>query len=211
MKTLAEAVVRLRLGDQRSSQEQLAQRVPQAFDTGPEFRIQKGGAVTTYRLVDGRVQPVEATDEPQLDAISSSLSETEVRQVVGDDGRLVELIPRFATELIDRLQLSGLPGFSVDTPDGRLYFIRREQRLEHLPSYPSYLKMLWNLGRSAVRNAQTVQPLVDDQVYEQRAEVCRRCEAWDARKGRCTKCGCFTRAKLRLAKERCPIDKWGAV
>jgi hypothetical protein len=26
--------------------------------------------------------------------------------------------------------------------------------------------------------------------------------------GRCSKCGCSTWAKLRMASEKCPIDKW---
>jgi len=48
-----------------------------------------------------------------------------------------------------------------------------------------------------------------------REATCRACPEWDAKAlngtGRCRKCGCSTWAKLRMATEKCPINKWGPV
>jgi hypothetical protein len=54
---------------------------------------------------------------------------------------------------------------------------------------------------------------VTEEQLKERLEICAKCEFWDknsfAGTGRCLKCGCSTQAKLRLATEKCPIDKWG--
>jgi hypothetical protein len=54
---------------------------------------------------------------------------------------------------------------------------------------------------------------VDEEQLKERLEICSRCEFWDSKAfgntGRCQKCGCSTQAKLRLATEKCPIDRWG--
>lgn len=54
---------------------------------------------------------------------------------------------------------------------------------------------------------------VEPSVLEERLKICGGCEFWDstgfAGTGRCQKCGCSTQAKLRMATEKCPIDKWG--
>lgn len=45
-----------------------------------------------------------------------------------------------------------------------------------------------------------------------RLSLCKACEFWDSAAlngtGRCLKCGCSTWAKIRMASEKCPIDKW---
>lgn len=52
-------------------------------------------------------------------------------------------------------------------------------------------------------------------VVEFRHNTCRSCEFWDAsalrNTGRCTKCGCSTWAKIKMATESCPVGHWKEV
>lgn len=41
---------------------------------------------------------------------------------------------------------------------------------------------------------------------EARREICASCP--DLVNGRCARCGCFYKAKIKLATERCPLGKW---
>ena len=45
--------------------------------------------------------------------------------------------------------------------------------------------------------------------YKARWAICLSCDQHDA--GRCLACGCFTGAKVRVARESCPMSKWVAV
>lgn len=55
-------------------------------------------------------------------------------------------------------------------------------------------------------------PTASDEQLASRKAICESCEFWDktgfAGTGKCTKCGCSTQAKLRMATSKCPIDKW---
>lgn len=65
----------------------------------------------------------------------------------------------------------------------------------------------WARGGFAVASTETL---------ELRLSICKGCEFWDATgfigTGKCSKCGCSTQAKLRMATSSCPLDppKWGA-
>lgn len=80
------------------------------------------------------------------------------------------------------------------------------------PSVPvmtqTFMKSMGSWARSGFKT------VTEDQLKE-RLEICSKCEFWDknafAKTGRCLKCGCSTQAKLRLATEKCPIDKWGVI
>lgn len=54
--------------------------------------------------------------------------------------------------------------------------------------------------------------MATDTQVESRKNICILCPFWDSsalkNTGRCTKCGCSTWAKIRLATESCPIGKW---
>ena len=58
-------------------------------------------------------------------------------------------------------------------------------------------------------------PTINPEILAVREATCRACPEWDAaalnNTGRCRKCGCSTWAKLRMATEKCPLDKWGPV
>jgi hypothetical protein len=50
---------------------------------------------------------------------------------------------------------------------------------------------------------------------EERLSICRCCEFFDHLaffgKGKCTKCGCIAKLKLKLATSSCPLGLWGPV
>lgn len=83
-----------------------------------------------------------------------------------------------------------------------------------LQQAPGVAQMARSLAGSLHRWAQHGFNGVSDEVLEARLSACKTCEFWDAKSfnntGRCTKCGCSTWAKLRMATERCPVGKWEA-
>ena len=80
---------------------------------------------------------------------------------------------------------------------------------------PSLTQMASTFLGSALRWAKSGMQTVTTEQFYSRVEVCKGCEFWEgsgfAGTGRCKKCGCSTQAKLRMATEKCPIDKWGPV
>ena len=42
----------------------------------------------------------------------------------------------------------------------------------------------------------------------ERMAICRKCPLYDSVFGRCKDCGCFLKAKTKLAGEECPQGKW---
>lgn len=65
-------------------------------------------------------------------------------------------------------------------------------------------------GRVIVAAARGERVRVPDEVYEERVAICRTCDQWDPTRHVCKICGCYTRIKLRLATEHCPLPepKW---
>jgi hypothetical protein len=80
---------------------------------------------------------------------------------------------------------------------------------------PSLSRKAATLGKALLKwSSSGFAPTPPDALAE-RTEICKACPEWDAKAfnetGRCKKCGCSTWAKLRMASEKCPIDKWGPV
>ena len=54
--------------------------------------------------------------------------------------------------------------------------------------------------------------VADNKTIEMRLKTCEVCPYWDETgfrgTGKCTVCGCSTRAKLVLATSKCPDGKW---
>lgn len=73
--------------------------------------------------------------------------------------------------------------------------------------------MVKNFSRSMANWAKKGFKVVTPEQFEERLKTCQSCDQWNsaalAGTGRCKVCGCSTQAKLRLATEKCPIDKWG--
>lgn len=44
------------------------------------------------------------------------------------------------------------------------------------------------------------------QLIADRRKACEACDRWEH--GRCLECKCFTWAKTRLPKEKCPLGRW---
>jgi len=76
------------------------------------------------------------------------------------------------------------------------------------------LDMASNFASSVAQWAKAGAPVVTEEQFKQRADICNRCEFFDPAafggRGRCTKCGCST-YKLFLATSKCPIEKWDQV
>lgn len=52
---------------------------------------------------------------------------------------------------------------------------------------------------------------VSKEVAQERYDICKACPELIKATKQCTKCGCFMKAKVKLAKAECPIHKWGQV
>jgi hypothetical protein len=48
----------------------------------------------------------------------------------------------------------------------------------------------------------------ESDMSRRRLDICLGCDKWTG--GTCSICGCFTRLKVRLPEEACPIGKWQA-
>ena len=51
--------------------------------------------------------------------------------------------------------------------------------------------------------------VADDQTIASRRQSCEGCPEWEH--GKCRRCGCYTHAKTRLTRERCPLGRWDSV
>lgn len=49
---------------------------------------------------------------------------------------------------------------------------------------------------------------VEDDVSAQRFSICEQCPFFISLTSQCKKCGCFMKAKTKLAKAECPEHKW---
>ena len=49
---------------------------------------------------------------------------------------------------------------------------------------------------------------VTKDIAEKRLEVCYTCPKYIKDQNRCSLCGCYLKAKARMATETCPIGKW---
>lgn len=49
---------------------------------------------------------------------------------------------------------------------------------------------------------------VESDVAETRFSICQQCPFFVSLTGQCKKCGCFMRAKTKLAMAECPEHKW---
>jgi hypothetical protein len=83
------------------------------------------------------------------------------------------------------------------------------------PVYPPAKRMATSLAQSVTQWVKNGFKLTPEDKLQERLDICKGCEFWDKEAlggtGRCRKCGCSTQAKLRLAHEKCPIDKWGPI
>lgn len=54
--------------------------------------------------------------------------------------------------------------------------------------------------------------LIDDEnIINQRFEICKACPELISTTHQCKKCGCFMNLKTKLVSAECPLGKWGRV
>ena len=75
---------------------------------------------------------------------------------------------------------------------------------------PSLLRRAWNFTKAAVGHVLAGAPRAPQDVQDKRLALCLACELYDTQRTICThvECGCFVRAKVQWADQRCPIGKW---
>ena len=80
--------------------------------------------------------------------------------------------------------------------------------------YPSVPEMGANLAKFAFdlikKSMKGDALLVSKEISDQRMEICKSCEYYDAEQLRCRHCGCFLEHKVKWALDSCPIEKWAA-
>ena len=84
---------------------------------------------------------------------------------------------------------------------------------ENNQQYPSLGEQVQNFGSSfhelVSRAVQGNRLLAPRATQLGRLEMCKGCEFFDKKQERCTKCGCFIKAKVVFSYETCPEGKWG--
>ena len=77
---------------------------------------------------------------------------------------------------------------------------------------PSLFQMAKNVTKAAANFVKGGMKIVTEEQLRMRLDICRSCDKFDAKAfngtGRCSLCGCSTVLKLKMATEKCPIDKW---
>ena len=80
--------------------------------------------------------------------------------------------------------------------------------------YPSVPEMGANLAKFAFdlikKSMKGDALMVSNEVAEERMEICKSCEYYDAEQLRCRHCGCFLEHKVKWALDSCPIEKWSS-
>lgn len=51
-------------------------------------------------------------------------------------------------------------------------------------------------------------PVAPESVVTERMNICLECEHYFSLTSQCSQCGCFLKAKTKLAGSSCPIKKW---
>lgn len=209
MRHLLERVIRIKLKDEDSPLDVLASKVPQAFGIDEDFAIHTQGFELVYTIRAG--QAVRTSRQgPGPERLHLVVPEMELRAILNVRGRLVDFVETHPQQVIDDLDLGPGRSLTVETPEGPLYFKRVPKGLEYQPKYPSHLQLFRNFLSAMAQTATAPGPkFVTAEAYAARRAICGACEFWDRQKDRCTKCGCFAKAKLRLAAQHCPIHRWG--
>ena len=81
--------------------------------------------------------------------------------------------------------------------------------------YPSLKEQAKNLAKMAkVLADDTIKGkrlLTSKKEQEERLSICKACNYYDDQQVRCTQCGCFLEAKVKVAGQYCPVHKWGKI
>lgn len=91
----------------------------------------------------------------------------------------------------------------------RIDSLQASTKPQQMPSVGSMAK---NVVQSVVQNVQSVAAgntlRITDQEANDRLNICKTCDFFNANQTRCNKCGCFMAIKTYLKAEKCPLGKW---
>lgn len=78
------------------------------------------------------------------------------------------------------------------------------------PDEPGLLRKAANYGKAVAKHVATGRKIVNEEMYQERLEICRGCPSLDQEKMVCREktCGCFVETKARWASQQCPLGKW---
>ena len=73
---------------------------------------------------------------------------------------------------------------------------------------PDVFTLAKNFGNSVANHLADGMRKVTDEQLNNRIEICKTCDKFDAQEHRCKHCGCFLNIKASWNSEKCPLDKW---
>ena len=72
---------------------------------------------------------------------------------------------------------------------------------------PTFFQKAINLANTMGDFANSGFKVADDELYNQRMEICRGCDRFENNRF-CKECGCFMDLKAKIEVAECPLDKW---
>lgn len=131
----------------------------------------------------------------------------------GDSNSVIECNAQ--PENFDLLGLIESPGPYVEKSIRRVIADATGQPNTQRTEPPPITTQIATASKSLLNWAASGLKTVSPEELERRRAICAGCEFWESTAfqgtGRCSKCGCSTWAKLQMATEKCPIDKWSPV
>ena len=162
------------------------------------------------RMYDDLLGSITRSFEQLLDVPTSSLDiaiSITSKDTQAEKQLLDSITRRLEADVSERVRQLPLEDISKEEIDEAL----GKEAIEN-----NYRPPLWKMAASAARAAKNFAKAgfktVSDEKYEERLSICKACPFWNSKgfgsTGQCMKCGCATKAKLRLATEECPDKKW---
>jgi len=71
-----------------------------------------------------------------------------------------------------------------------------------------FAEKLKNKLEAMAKEAEKFIKIVPENIEQERLNICQSCEHFFKLTTQCKKCGCFVKAKTKLAGGSCPIKKW---
>jgi hypothetical protein len=91
-------------------------------------------------------------------------------------------------------------GYSVETRALKFY--------RQCKSLPPLAKQITNVTLATLKWVAAGRPIRSKEEQAAILETCKGCEFYMLDKGRCSKCGCYLKQKIKMATEACPVGKW---
>jgi len=112
--------------------------------------------------------------------------------------------PKSRNEALQKMAIVQAPGEAVHGEDPTVNMDKRATKVE-----VSNVKMMQNAAEAA--KIAFTKGKVSKEIYDERYATCQTCPAFIEKSNRCSKCGCFMKAKAWLnakPEKLCPLRKW---